>query len=121
MAIEAIEAAIRQHYESLGRIEVEVPEWGDITIWATPLTIEEQAKIDTWRNKQDRYVMFARIIIMKAEDEAGNKLFAEKDLPLLTKGAYGDVVSRVGRELVRVPEDRLDRDHAEDIETEKKE
>lgn len=120
MATEAIAAAIRQHYESLGKVKVEVPEWG-MTIWATPLNLAEQAKIDGWRNQnQDRYIMFARIIIMKGQDEAGNKLFSEKDLPLLTTEGYGDTVSRVGRELVRVPEGHFDAPHAEEIEDAKK-
>jgi hypothetical protein len=106
MASEALIAAIRKQYDEQGRRKVEVPEWG-MTIWASPLTLGEQAKMHEFRSGAagKQYLVFAQILIMKAEDEAGNKLFSQKDADMLTNHADPEVVSRVGTELIKAHPD----------------
>ncbi|MCH9836582.1 hypothetical protein K0U83_13025 [bacterium] len=104
MASDKLAAAIRAHYESLPRLETTVPEWDNVTLYAKPLTLSDQAKIDTWRGIQsDRYLVFARILILKAEDEAGNRVFSDADLGMLKDGSMGDIVSKAARELTAPP------------------
>ena len=101
MASEKLADVIRKQYDSQGRHKAEAPEW-DMTIWASPLTLGEKAKMYEFKTGSagKQFLVFAQILIMKAEDEAGNKLFTPKDLDMLTNHADPEVVSRVAKDLI---------------------
>jgi len=54
-----------------------VPEW-DQDIWMSPLSLREQDKINA-RGKESPYQIACYALILKAEDEQGEKLFTLED------------------------------------------
>ena len=73
----------KAHAESLGRKEVEVPEWLDeegnpTVIYSKPITMFEMKKWWNGINKDD-ITIFVDLIIGKAEDREGNKVFTLED------------------------------------------
>lgn len=83
---------------------IEVPEWGDETalqIWVSPLTC---ADVDKLQRKHKDFLQSMSIaamvdlIIQKAEDKDGEKLFTLEDKPFLMREQIG-VVSRVAAEM----------------------
>ena len=98
---------ITAHLKGRGRKQIDVPEWGNgngpLTIYWTPLTIEEQAKIYDATQKSS-LAGLAKAVIIKAEDESGEKLFKPEDYPKLRKAADGKIVARVANAILDVPD-----------------
>lgn len=83
---------------------IEVSEWGDeaaLQIWVSPLTC---ADVDKLQRKHKDFLQSMSIaamvdlIIQKAEDKDGEKLFTLEDKPFLMREQIG-VVSRVAAEM----------------------
>ena len=104
MASPELIAAMQKYQTSLGRREVPVPEW-DVTFYVSPMTLKQQSVMHGWksRSRDEQLLIYAKVITMKAEDDAGKRLYADKDYTLLLDMDY-DVVSRVGSEIVTAPE-----------------
>jgi hypothetical protein len=95
----------RAHYDSLGSVRIEVPEWkdenGDPTVlYAEPMTLEERRKLDKFASDSQEYL--ARLVITKALDEDGNKAFRIEDKPILMKRVSDLVIARIAGEIARV-------------------
>lgn len=95
----------RAHYDSLGSVRIEVPEWkdenGDPTVlYAEPMTLEERRKLDKFASDSQEYL--ARLVITKALDESGNKAFKIEDKPILMKRVSDVVIARIAGEIARV-------------------
>jgi len=88
---------IRARYASQ-RTHVEVPEWGEpdhpLDVYADPFTLADEQTISRFL-KDDDPAGFAELVIRKAEDAAGNKLFGKGDKPLLLRTGEARVVKRV--------------------------
>lgn len=101
----AIEAA-RNHFQSLGRRRVEVPEWGHegapLVITFTPLTLAEHRKVFPPGKERD-LSCYPALLILKAEDEAGKKLFTGADEPVLRTGVDAFVVGRIATAMLDIP------------------
>ncbi len=82
----------KEHFENKDRKVIEVPEWGDDTgpakIFAKPLTRSETSKLYKM-SKDDNLTMMAYVLIYKALDENGDKLFDLGD-----KNAFVNSVDR---------------------------
>jgi len=90
--MEAIDL-IREHFVALGRKQIEVPEW-KLTIFSSPVTLGEKNRLYR-KSKENDMELMVDILIMKAEDESGKKMFeAEHKLTLLNK-ADSNIISRV--------------------------
>tara|TARA_A100000172_G_scaffold79225_1_gene65838 strand:- start:1112 stop:1450 length:339 start_codon:yes stop_codon:yes gene_type:complete len=95
---------VKAHAEGLGRKQVEVPEWQDddgnpTVIYCKPIVMYEMRKWWSGINKDDMSV-FVDIIIAKAEDAEGQKMFTLEDKqPLLRKAEYS-VLARVAGEMI---------------------
>ncbi len=94
----------KAHAESLGRKEVEVPEWLDdegnpTVIYSKPITMFEMKKWWNGINKDD-ITIFVDLIIGKAEDREGNKVFTLEDKQPLLRSAEYSVLARIAGELV---------------------
>ena len=90
---------LTSHYGGLPRRSIAVPEMSasgeePFRVWWSPWTIEEKKELFKAAAGDDRG-MFARILIAKAEDEEGNKLFDRGDLPKLSLAAHEKVVARI--------------------------
>lgn len=79
---------------SSNRRHLEVDEW-DCTIYTKPLTLAQRQKCYALA-KGEQLVAFAHAIIMKAENEDGERIFSIKDLPAFKGQIDSEVTLRVG-------------------------
>ena len=94
---------VKAHLESLSDQVLEVPEWGEdgqaLRIHFRPLTLHERQQLYPYASKGDLSYL-ARVIILKARDEAGAPLFGKEDRTLLQFHAVAAVVERVANVLL---------------------
>jgi len=89
---------VREHFSSLGLKRIEVPEW-KITVYAAPMTLAEKNKLYK-KSRENDMELLVDILIMKAQDENGKKLFeVDHRLTLLNK-ADSNVVARVANAIL---------------------
>ena len=91
---------IRAHFQSLGVREFIVPEWDNLTIYSTPVTLAERHRIYAGVKSDNDYEVLAKIIITKAQDKDGAKLFTIADKPALLNAADSSVLIRVAAEIM---------------------
>lgn len=84
---------IRDHFNSLALKRIEVPEW-NLTIFSTPMTLSEKNKLYKKSQSNDMELL-ADVLIMKATDEAGNKLFTIENRVTLLNKAEPSIIARV--------------------------
>lgn len=95
--MEAIDL-VREHFSSLGTKAIEVPEW-KLTIYATPVTLAEKNKLYR-KSRENDMELLVDILIAKATDEKGEKLFnVDHRLTLLNK-ADSNVIARVANAIL---------------------
>ena len=93
----AIDNAIK-HFESLDIQEIEVPEWGDgnepLKVYAKPITLSETSRLLKMAQNDD-VEMLAYVLIYKALDHEGNKIFSLSDKKSLMEKVDRDVLIKV--------------------------
>lgn len=98
---------LKSRFASL-RIRIVVPEWRDIlpldsegepAVYAAPFTLDDSAKLQKWIDA-DSPEGFAHVILRKAADEDGKRLFDIEDRQILLQCCEAHIVSRVGRALM---------------------
>ena len=96
----------KSHFESLGTQSIEVPEWKDddgkpTVIYWNPITLSEKNKLFKKSDNLSDVSILADILIMKALDKDGNKVFTLEDkIPLMHK-VDSDVLSRLATAMVQ--------------------
>ncbi|MBM3365355.1 MAG: hypothetical protein FJY48_06550 [Betaproteobacteria bacterium] len=70
--MEAIDL-VREHFAALGTRFIEIPEW-KLTIYATPVTLAEKNRLYR-KAKESDMELLVDVLILKATDKDGNKLF----------------------------------------------
>ena len=101
--LKVLDQVIR-HFEQQGTLTILVPEWGNedepLQIHVSPYTMDEQKKLRV-RNKGDLDdpSVLVDLLILKAEDGQGNKLFDLGDKPQLLRKADANVLARVAAEI----------------------
>lgn len=89
---------VREHFASLGTKTIEVPEW-KLTIYATPVTLSEKNKL--YRKSRDNDMeLLVDILILKATDAEGKKLFDIDHKPTLLNKADSNIVARVANSII---------------------
>jgi hypothetical protein len=64
---------VREHFTALGTRSIEIPEW-KLTIYSTPVTLAEKNRL--YRKAKDNDMeLLVDVLILKATDKDGNKLF----------------------------------------------
>jgi hypothetical protein len=96
----------KSHFESLGVQSIEVPEWKDedgkpTIIYWNPITLSEKNKLFKKSDNMSDVSILADIIIMKAIDKDGNKIFTLEDKLALMHKVDSDVLSRVAGSMVQ--------------------
>jgi len=91
---------IRAHFDALAPKIITVPEWGDMEIHATPVTLAEQDRIYKGRENCSAYEIVVEALIVKAKGANGNPLFTIADRPSLMHHADPSVVARVAGEVL---------------------
>jgi hypothetical protein len=96
----------KSHFESLGTQSIEVPEWKDddgkptIVYW-NPITLSEKNKLFKKSDNLSDVSILADILIMKALDKDGNKVFTLEDKIALMHKVDSDVLSRLATAMVQ--------------------
>jgi hypothetical protein len=89
---------VRDHFASLGTRKIEVPEW-KLTIYATPVTLAEKNRLYR-KSKENDMELLADVIVMKAQNEKGEKLFTIEHKPTLLNKADSNIVARVANAIL---------------------
>lgn len=89
-----------EHFKALGRQCLAVEEMGeDFVVWWSPLSVEERGKV--LRKAGDKpYEALVETLIMKAENEGGEKLFSLADKPKLMKCVDALVVEKIANAIL---------------------
>ena len=95
----------KKHFDALGVNKIEVPEWGDengpLIIYSEPCTLADKGKIKTRADRDGEINALVYILILKAQDAQGEKLFTIEDKQALKTKVDPDVLSRVVSQLMR--------------------
>jgi len=96
----------KTHFESLGVQSIEVPEWKDedgkpTVIYWNPITLSEKNKLFRKSDNLNDVSILADIVVMKAIDKDGNKIFTLEDKLSLMHKVDSDVLSRIATEMVK--------------------
>jgi len=89
---------VREHFASLGTRKIEVPEW-KLTIYAGPVTLAEKNRLYK-KSKESDMELLVDLLIMKATDANGQKLFTLEHKPTLLNKADSNVVARVSNAIL---------------------
>ena len=97
----------KSHFEALGVQHIEVEEWKDednnpSVIYWNPITLSEKNKLFKKSDNLNDVGILADIIIMKAIDQDGKKLFTLEDKIALMHKTDSDVLSRIATAMVQV-------------------
>jgi hypothetical protein len=93
---------VREHFASLGTRKIDVPEW-KLVVHATPVTLSEKNRL--YRRSME---LLVDILIMKATDEHGAKLFTIEHKPTLLNKADSNVVGRVANAILADDSPKVD-------------
>jgi len=96
----------KTHFESLGVQSIEVPEWKDedskpTVIYWNPITLSEKNKLFKKSDNMSDVSILADIVLMKALDKNGNKVFTLEDKLALMHKVDSDVLSKVATAMVQ--------------------
>lgn len=98
---------IKQHYADFGVQKIEVPEWGgdgnSLVVYFKPITLGEKQRYVTASAQVGRIAAFAELLVMKALDADGKKLFTIEHKKMLRDEADPDVILRVCTEMLASP------------------
>ena len=89
----------RAHFAQFERVEIAVPEWGTV-IYAKPLTLRERT---TLLRKADKPDFHAHVIVARAQDDAGKRLFTAADIPIIMNEVDPVVADRIAAALITSP------------------
>ena len=89
---------VREHFASLGTRKIEVPEW-KLTIYAGPVTLAEKNRLYR-KGKDNDMELLVDLLILKATDANGQKLFTLEHKPTLLNKADSNVVGRVANAIL---------------------
>ena len=97
----------KSHFESLGVQHIEIEEWKDeagnpSVIYWNPITLSEKNKLFKKSDNLNDVGILADIVIMKAIDKDGNKLFTLEDKIGLMHKVDSDVLSRIATSMVQI-------------------
>ena len=92
------------HYAAQERLIISVPEWGDETgalmVHVFPMTMAEVNMMQKIASKKASNIeQAANIIVVKAKDESGKRLFSINDRDKLMQEADYRVVSRIAEKI----------------------
>ena len=98
----------KSHFENLGVQSIEVPEWEDdkgqaTVIYWNPITLAEKKKLFNKTENLNDAGLLADVVIMKAIDQDGNKIFSLEDKLAIMHKVDSDVLSRLAVAMVQTP------------------
>tara|TARA_Y100000114_G_C11561152_1_gene231866 strand:- start:243 stop:584 length:342 start_codon:yes stop_codon:yes gene_type:complete len=97
----------KSHFEGLGVQSIEIEEWKDddgrptIVYW-NPITLAEKKKLFANSNSLNDIGILADIVILKAMDKDGNKIFKSEDKFDILHNVDSDVLAKISTAMVQV-------------------
>jgi len=96
----------KSHFENLGIQSIEVPEWKDehgnaTVIYWNPINLSEKNILFKKSNNLNDVSILADIVVMKALDKDGKKIFKPEDKITLMYKVDSDVLSRISTAMVQ--------------------
>ena len=97
----------KSHFESLGVQSLEVEEWPDDSgkptiIYWNPITLAEKKRLFEKSSNINDVGLLADIVIMKALDKDGNKIFKSEDRLDIMHKVDSDVLAKISTSMVQV-------------------
>ena len=93
----------KKHFAEQDVKVIEVPEWGEdnqpLKIYSKPLTLAETSKLYKM-SKEDDLTMMAYVLIYKALNSDGDKLFDLADKNALLNNVDREVLMRIAQEIM---------------------
>ena len=94
---------VKSQFESLGIKKIEVAEWGEegkpLIIYCSPFTLGEKRNLFKGAKNDDLGVL-VDVIVLKARDAEGNKIFKLDDKQVLLNNADANVIAKVSTEIL---------------------
>ena len=96
----------RSHFENIGVQSIEVPEWKDENgkpsiIYGNPINLYEKNILFKKSGNMSDVSILADILVMKALDKDGNKIFKPEDKMALMYKVDSDVVAKIANAMVQ--------------------
>jgi hypothetical protein len=94
---------VKNHFESQGVKVIEVAEWGEegqpLVIYSSPFSLGEKRGL--FKNaKNDDLGVLVDVIVLKARDKDGNKIFKLDDKLTLLNSADPEIIGRVATQML---------------------
>ena len=95
----------KNHYQNQPIKEIVVPEWADddgnpFVFYARPFTLQDQGKLQFAVKNQSEADALAEVLVLKALDEEGNKVFQIGDKAALRNQVDATVLARVANQIM---------------------
>lgn len=98
----------KRHFKAFDRCRIEVAEWGDdpehpLVIYAKPMTLADKQHLRGWMEEFGQVEALANLVIRKAEDGDGKKLFTLGHKRDFMHEVDPDVVARIAGKMTAAP------------------
>jgi hypothetical protein len=97
----------KAHFDLQEVKRIEVPEWADekgnpTVLYSQPFTLADRKKLSKFAQEDD-LEFIVRMVIMKCEDESGEKVFDLSDKPVMMNKVDPTVIARIAAEIAASP------------------
>ena len=98
----------KSHFENIGVQSMEVSEWKDengkpVILYWNPITLLEKNRLLKKSDNLNDIAILADVLVMKALDKDGNKVFKIEDKITLMHKSDPDVLTRIAQKMVSAP------------------
>ena len=95
----------KNHYQNQPVKEIVVPEWADddgnpFVFYARPFTLQDQGKLQFAVKNQSEADALAEVLVLKALDSEGNKIFQIGDKKDLRNQVDASVLARIANQIM---------------------
>lgn len=105
--VNAIVERAKAHYADQGYKTHEVPEWGDgdepLIVYFTPMTPAEQQAMVSVRDREGTVIASVDLVIRKALDENGDRIFTLEDKQALKTRVDVEVLAGIAAAMLDAP------------------
>ena len=98
----------KSHFDNIGVQSMEVSEWKDengkpVTLYWNPITLLEKNRLLKKSDTLNDIAILADVLVMKALDKDGKKVFKLEDKQTLMENADPNILQRIAQKMVLVP------------------
>jgi hypothetical protein len=98
----------KSHFDNIGVQSMEVAEWKDengkpVILYWNPITLLEKNRLLKKSDTLNDIAILADVLVMKALDKDGKKVFKLEDKQTLMNSADPNILQRIAQKMVEVP------------------